>query len=214
MANNNTSVIDVDAEIDRILSEYEKTLKANHSLLLRNRFKLPNSSFVVECGLCPIRNFSPTILLRKHGVEMVFTTQEWSQLISELEKLYNTFLFPTEINADSHMYSPIFIGDYTTVDKIFHTNVKQLMLMQQLTSLYLSDIDISEICKINLSLVSHRIALLSSLNFKHYYNNILNSFIENNSNSRLNMIEVLKIFCECTDNSLLSNALREYIYFL
>lgn len=217
MASNTCDDIDIDIEIDRILSEYEKTVKASRSLLLTSKFKLPNSRCVVECGLSPVRNFSPTILLRKQDVEMIFSTLEWSQLVNELRKLYNSFL--TSIEIDNSDHSAIPIGDFTTIDKVSQANGKQLMLMQRLTSLYLSDSDINELLKIDSALVSYRITMLNNLNFSYYYHNVLH-FLKQcfnyNSSSKFNnmtIVEILNVFCESTGNSLLSNTLREYIYF-
>lgn len=206
----NIDATDVENEIARILSEYEKTLTFNRTLLLLNTFKIPNSNYVIECGLCPTRNFSPTLILKQHDVEMIFNTFEWSKLMDELQKLY------TE-QIDLNLCSPISIGD-TTIRKMLQGNVTELMLMQRLTSLYLSDSDINELLKIDIALVSHRIAMLGTLNFSYYYHHVLHSLKEcfnynSSSNPNMSIVEILNVFCESTDNSLLSNALREYIYF-
>lgn len=212
----NTSSIDADiacveAEIARILEEYKKTLTFNQSLLLLNTFKLPNSNYVIECGLCPPRNFSVAIILRKNESEMQFNSLEWGTLIEELQKLYTSFL--TTKSIDVNLQPPIFIGDVTTMKPMLQGDVKEVMLMQRLSSLYLSDSDISELLKIDISLVSHRIKLLSNLNFSYYFHNILHSLKEISNNSSMSFAEILNIYCESTNNTLLSNALREYIYF-
>lgn len=97
---------DIDIELDRILSEYEKTQKASRSLVLESKFKLPNAGYVVECGLSPLQHFSPVILLRKHDVEIIFSTLKSSQLVNELRKLYNSFPTPIEIDSSYHSLLP------------------------------------------------------------------------------------------------------------
>lgn len=211
MANENIDTTEVDNEIARILSEYEKTLTFNNTLLLMNTIKIPNSSYVIECGLCPTRNFSPALILKQHDFEMIFSTSEWSKLIEELHKIYTN-------TEEIDLRSTISIGDFTTIRKMLQGNVTELILMQRLTSLYLSDSDISELLKINIALLSHRVAMLGTLNFSYYYHNVLYSLKEcfnynSSSNPNMSIVEILNVFCESTDNSLLSNALREYIYF-
>lgn len=207
-------ILDADSEIERILSEYEKTLKFNSSLLLLNGFKLTNSSYRIECGLSPARNFLPAIIIRQNDDEMIFNTIEWAQLIEELQKLYSSFLTAEE----SEMSRPISIGDTTTINKVICGNEKQLKFMQRLNSFYLSAKDINELLKIDLALVSHRVEMLINLNFSYYYYNVLHSLKEcfnysSTSSPSLTIVEILNVFCESTDNSLLSNALREYLYF-
>lgn len=209
MANINTS--SVEAEIAKILDEYKRTTTFNRTLLLVNTFTLPNSNYVIECGLYPSRNFQPAIILRQHTSEMLFNNLEWIKLIEELQKLYTGFL--TSEVTDANLHPPISIGDFTTMKTMLQGGVKEVMLMQQLTSLYLSDTDISELLKINLSLLYYRLKMLSNLNFSYYYHNLLHSLKEFVNDSTMTIIEVLNIFCESTDNNLLSNALREYIYF-
>lgn len=200
-----------DIEVDRILSEYlseyEKSLKFNRSLLLLNTFKLTNSSYVIECGLSPARNFLPAIILRQYQDEMIFNNLEWSQLMDKMQK----FLASEEVDINAS------IGN-TTISKVNHDAENQMKFIQRLTCFYLSHKDIQELVKIDLSLVSYRVAMLSNLNFSYYYYNVVHSLKECfNYNTTvthsMNIVEILNVFCESTDNSLISNALREYVYF-
>lgn len=96
---------------------------------------------MIECGFCPIRNLSQAIILRQYETEMLFHNLEWINLIEELQKLYIIFLTTEAIDANLH--PPVYIGDFITIKTMLLSDVKEIMLMQCLTGLYLSDSNIN-----------------------------------------------------------------------
>lgn len=63
-------------------------------------------------------------------------------------------------------------------------------------------------------MLAHRISILDSLDFCLYYNllDIISGWIKSHKIS-LNVNDILSSFCDVSNDSLLSNALREYLYF-
>lgn len=112
-----------------------RPLTFNRTLLLLN---FQNSSYVIVCCLCPTRNFSPAIMLRKHYTEMMFNSLEWAKLIEG----HHEYVLPKR-RAECVLTN--FFGDFTIIEKMLQSDVKELMLMQQLTSFYLIVIDISKL---------------------------------------------------------------------
>lgn len=198
------------AELDRVLEQYEEAAKNERYYLLQFSFHLPRSYYTIECGLSPARSFSPVVRLQVHAHSITFTSYEWSEFIIMLEKLHDDF-FNGANDVDSY---PIACGDFPniTVSRLIYDNkVKEVMVMKQLSWIYLSEDTVKQILDIHLPLISHRLSLLENLNFCMYYYDVLNSVRLMDSN--VSVIELLQNYCNSEKNILLANALRDYIFY-
>lgn len=203
------------AELDRLLEQYEQAAKNEQYHLLQFSFHLVNSDYVIECGLSPARSFSPVVKLQMQTNKIIFIATEWYEFINILMKLQNEFF---KNNCDKHDCIPIACGDFPniTISKlIYDGNVKQVMVMKQLSWLYLSEEDVEQIVKINQPLISFRLTLLEKLNFCLYYYNILSNIrkIDLKNFKDVSVIDLLHSFCNSESNILLANALKDYIFY-
>lgn len=199
-------------ELDRVLEQYEEAAKSEQYYLLQFSFHLPHSYYTIECGLSPARSFSPVIRLQVSAQKITFTSYEWTTFIGVLEKLQEEFFKNPSTDADSY---PITCGDFRNITLtrfIYDNDIKQVMVMKQLSWLYLSENDVKQILDINSSLISHRLTLLENLNFCMYYYDVLNSIRLMNSDD-VSIIELFYNYCNSENNILLANALRDYIYY-
>lgn len=203
------------AEIDRMLQRYEEAAKTEQFYLLQFSFVITNSHYTIDCGLSPARSFCPIIRLRTQSTRITFSSYEWTEFVKMLRKLSVEF-FKNSAEANDVDYLPFFCGDlpFVTMSKIvYEDNVKQVMVMKQLSTLYLSEDEVEQILNIDSNLISHRMTLLENLNFCMYYFDALNTIRQTNNLENAPITDLLCCFCDSEGSTLLSNALRDYIYY-
>lgn len=202
-------------ELDRVLQRYEEAARRERFYLLQFSFQLKNSPFTIDCGLSPARSFCPIIRLRMQTSEITFNSYEWSEFVNALKTLQDEFFKKSNVELEIDDYLPFFCDGFQSISMskvVYDGNVKQVMVMKHLSMLYLDENDAEEI--LNIPLISHRLSLLEELNFCLYYYNTLNTLRQTIINSKnVSIIELLNSFCNSEGNTLLSNALRDYVYY-
>lgn len=200
-------------ELDRVLEQYEEAAKSEQFYLLQFSFPLKNSPYTIDCGLSPARNFCPIIRLRMSSAKITFNSYQWTDFVNALRKTQDEFF--NNYNMEEKDYLPFFCDDLQSISLnklVYDGEAKQVMVMKDLSVLYLDEHDVKEI--LNLPLISHRLALLEELNFCLYYFDVLNSLRQAiNSTNCNSIIELLNWFCNSEGNTLLSNALRDYVFY-
>ena len=78
-------------DVNTYLDMIEQAAKAESYLLLTSSFQL--STYMIQCGLSPARQFSPSIILKKpfHPAKISFSTYEWATFIDSLYKVQQDF---------------------------------------------------------------------------------------------------------------------------
>lgn len=202
-------------ELDRVLQKYEEAARREQFYLLQFSFQLKNSPFTIDCGLSPARSFCPIIRLRMQTSEITFNSYEWVEFVSALKTLQDEFFKKSHVEPVIGEYLPFFCDDFQSISMsklVYDGNVKQVMVMKHLSILYLNENDVEEI--LNIPLISHRVTLLEELDFCLYYFNTLNTLRQTIIKSKnVSIIELLNSFCILEGNTLLSNALRDYVYY-
>lgn len=190
----------------------------SENYLLHSTFKLKNSKYVVGCGLSPARSFSSVITLNSNeGHNMNFSTYEWTQIIDAFKLMQREFFQVPNTNSNINDFTPpIQCGEFISVCKlVYGENVKQLMLMKDIHHAYLNQEDVDEILKIDISILAHYNNLLNNLNFCMYYYNVI-EIIKNwlsKNKTTLSIDEIIYGFCETSNDSLLCNAMKQFLYY-
>ena len=83
--------MDYYGDVDTYLEMVEQAAKAESYHLLTLSFQL--STYMIQCGLSPARQFSPSIILKKpfHPAKISFSTYEWATFIDLLHKAQQDF---------------------------------------------------------------------------------------------------------------------------
>lgn len=200
-------------ELDRVLQRYEEAAKNEQFYLLQFSFLLKNSPYTIDCGLSPGRSFSPVVRIRMQSAEITFSSYEWVDFLEALRKIQQEFF--NNCNLTEADILPFYCDDSHRISLsklIYDENVKQVMVMKYFSQLYLDENDVQEM--LDLPLISHRLTLLEELNFCLYYYNVLNTVRKSiNSTNCFSIIEHLTCYCNFECNTLLANALRDYIYY-
>lgn len=198
-------------ELDRILEKYEMAAKDEHYYLLHSTF--PAGSYLVGCGLSPARTFSSAIMLYQENKpkKISFATFEWATFIDLLQ--HNTF-FNEHQCEDAYESVKFPCGDFCILTQLVFNDTKYLEVRKHGISFYLTYNDVLQILHIDRSLISHRLSMLDSLNFCVYYKNVLETvktFV--NDNTTLSKLELMYAICDVSTDSMLTNALREYLFY-
>uniref|UniRef100_A0A6P7H124 Uncharacterized protein LOC114344790 isoform X1 n=1 Tax=Diabrotica virgifera virgifera TaxID=50390 RepID=A0A6P7H124_DIAVI len=205
-----------DAELDRVLEKYEEAAKDEPYYLLEPTY--PIGCFHIKIGLSPARQFSPSIILYQHGkfTRISLNTFEWTTLIEMFIQIMEEFFIPP-LPTCSDEYDPIEFecGDFCKLRQLVMENVKFLTIEKSVIEYYLCEDDVSQILRANIDLVSQRVSLLDKLQFFSYYRNVV-YFIQQNchkSNSLYSRLHALTAFCGIFPDTLLSQALNEYVWY-
>lgn len=206
-------------ELDRILEAYENAAMLEYNYLLYTKFLL--GTYEIGCGLSPARSFCPAITLSQcyKPIKLSFATFEWTTFIDLLcERMENFFNKPLSCCPDE--YDPVIFpcGDFTKVTQLVYDGSKVLEVSRHDVSLLFTEEDVQQIIQVDTSLIKHRIYMLEQENFYSYYRSVtdlIKSWININDPAyiSLNAIDLFYGFCDASNVSLLSNALREYIFF-
>ena len=120
-------------DVDTYLDMIEQAAKAESYLLLTSSFQL--STYMIQCGLSPARQFSPSIILKKpfHPAKISFSTYEWATFIDSLYKVQQDFFeAPLPCFIDESDPAVTTCGDYITITKFVFDGVKMLYRPQHM----------------------------------------------------------------------------------
>lgn len=203
--------------VDEIIEKYEEAARWEQNYLLNSAFPL-NDYIQIQCGLSPARSFSAAIIMRNYvtGSKISFSTYEWHTLLDLLQRLKTDF-FQAPIQGWPDEYDPVThcCGDYATVTQLVYEDTKRLHITKYNIYIELFLFEVDELLKLDTCVLSHRISMLNSLEFCVYYYHVLAIISDwiNSHKISLNFEEIINSFCDVSNDSILSNALREYLYF-
>lgn len=206
---------ELNRKLDDILESYERAAKSEQFLLLSFIYPL-TQDYQLQSGISPARGFSPAIgiIQRRTQNQIIFSTFEWSDFMKTISEMQHSF-FKCKHSDEDRPRPPVSCGDFLHVSQLVYEGVKQLMVMKNLTAIYLSELDVDTLININNLLVAQQIQFLDNFNFCSYYFNALSTLTELISTHKtiLSIEELLEAFCKSSDDSLYTLALRQYLYY-
>lgn len=199
-----------DYSIDKVLEMYEEAAKNEQYYLLHTKYPVINSALDIQCAISPARTFSPVVILQNGAAKIVLSIFEWQDMLVTLKLMQSNFF---ESSAPPNtVAAPVSCGEFLHLSQITHDDVKQVMIMRHLTSLYLYYSDVIELLKME-QLITCKINLLGKVDFCKYYFNVLEEICSWKHLICTQPIEkLLASFCH-DNSSMLSTALREYIFY-
>lgn len=210
-----TSESHYEHDLDQVLQKYETAAQYENYYLLHTTF--PAGAFEIGCGLSPARTFSPAVILRQpYKTESIsFGHYEWMDLL-EMLKLRNDDFFNEPLNANIVLddYEPVTYscGMFCTVTKLIFDDTKFIEIRKHGMWFCLTQDDVMNILEVT-DLVTRWIGMLEQLDFMDYYIKVLDIirpfFISNNDLWYVKLQNLLDL----SNNVMLSNGLREYLFY-
>lgn len=207
-----------DHDLNEILNKYEEAAQLENHYLLHSIFLA--GGFQIGCGISPARTFSPVIILTQPYklYKISFGLYEWNTFTEMInQKLTSFFNEPLDQYPDEYDTVTFPCGDFCKITQVVYDSTKFLEVCKHNVNFYLAEEDAISILDVNTQLLSHRINMLTNLNFCEYYYYIIDLvksyFKDNNNYNYLNALKLLYGFCDGSGNSMLSNSLREYMYY-